>query len=217
MMIKSFTNRFPYVGPIFWMISIQYYIIQGLVAAGWKLPYSYTQNTISDLGNTVCGEYGGRYVCSQSHSLMNASFIVLGITMMFGALLIYQEFQRSRGTLVGFIFMGLAGFGTLLVGLFPENTINLLHILGAFLAFMIGNLALIILGFSLDLTKSFRFYTLLSGFVTVAATFLFVSHTYLGLGLGGMERIASYPQTAWIIVFGAYISRVRVRAQLSKR
>ncbi|MBC3640997.1 hypothetical protein H8J56_27975, partial [Klebsiella sp. Kps] len=71
--------------------------------------------------------------------------IMLGITMAIGSLLIYHEFPRSRATLIGFSCMALAGFGTLLVGVFPENTVFLLHGLGAFLALGVGNASLVIL------------------------------------------------------------------------
>ncbi len=62
-MIKTFTDRYPFVGPLIWMLSIQYYIIQVVVAMAWTSPYSLLRNTISDLGNTACGSYGGRFVC----------------------------------------------------------------------------------------------------------------------------------------------------------
>lgn len=114
-------DRFPLVGPIFWMVSIQYYVIQLVVARAWTTHFSLTSNLISDLGNTACGQYSGRFVCSPEHALMNASFLTLGLTMIVGSVLIYHEFRESRGTAVGFGFMALAGAGTLLVGLFPEN------------------------------------------------------------------------------------------------
>ncbi|HSX14752.1 MAG TPA: DUF998 domain-containing protein [Candidatus Saccharimonadales bacterium] len=211
-MVKTFTDRFPFVGPIFWMVSFQYYLAQLIVAAAWTIPYSITINTISDLGNTVCGIYNGRYVCSPRHALMNVSFVTLGITMMIGAVLIYQEFRENLGGLIGFSFMGLAGLGTILVGLFPENVNATWHQLGAALPFFVGNLSMIILGLSLDIPRPLKIYTLFSGFISLTAAVLFTSHHFLSLGGGGMERIAAYPQTMWIIVFGLYISTNHLKA-----
>jgi len=159
--VKAFQNRYPFVGPIFWAVSIQYYLVQIVVALGWEQPYSWLHNTISDLGNTACGPYGDRYVCSPHHALMNVSFITLGVTMILGSMLIYQEFEKSLASAIGFWFMALAGFGTILVGMFPENTISWLHVLGASLPFLIGNMGLIILGLNLAMPKSLRFYTLI--------------------------------------------------------
>jgi hypothetical membrane protein len=209
--IQTFHDRYPLVGPTFWVISLQYFVTQLAVASGWPRPYSWLHNAISDLGNTACGIYGDRYVCSPYYTWMNASFIVLGATMVAGSLLIYQEFRKSRASLAGFSFMGLAGIGTILVGLFPENTISALHSLGAILPFLIGNIGLIVLGLSLDISRSFRIYSVLSGVVALVALPLFYTHNYLGLGLGGMERLTAYPQTVWLILFGMYMSRSRFR------
>jgi hypothetical membrane protein len=205
-MIKTFTDRYPLIGPVVWVSSVQYFVIQMIAGQTYKTAYSLRFNTISDLGNTMCGTYSGRYVCSPLHNLMNASFIVLGVTMTSGALLIYQEFRRDAMTLIGFSFMALAGFGTLIVGLFPENTVTFLHTSGASLPFVLGNTALIILGVSLAIPKLLRCYTLLSGLVALTALVFFYTQHYLGIGIGGMERFVAYPQTLWLIVFGLYIS-----------
>jgi hypothetical membrane protein len=204
--IRTFTDRYPLIGPVVWVSSVQYFVIQIIAGQTYKTAYSLRLNTISDLGNTVCGMYSGRYVCSPLHNLMDASFIVLGITMASGALLIYQEFRRDTMTLIGFSFMALAGFGTVLVGLFPENTISILHTSGASLPFLLGNIGLIILGTSLAIPKLLRYYTLLSGVIALIALVFFYTQHYLGIGIGGMERFVAYPQTLWLIAFGLYIS-----------
>ncbi len=206
-MIRTFTDKYPFVGPLFWIISVQYFIVQLIVASAWSVPFSLTKNTISDLGNTYCGVYGVRYVCSPQHGLMNASLIILGITMIVGATLIYQEFRENLGSFIGFTCMAVAGFGTLLVGLFPENTVNIVHILGAAMPFLIGNIGLLILGTALELPKPLKIYTIASGLVALVALVFFTTHTYLGLGIGGMERLTAYPQTLWLIVFGVYMSK----------
>ncbi len=137
-MIQTFNDRYPLVGPAFWISSVQYFITQIVVAHAWTNHYSLSRNTISDLGNTVCGVYSGRFVCSPLHSWMNASFVVLGL--------------------------------------------------------------------ALDIPRAFRYYTILSGLIALIALLLFYTHTYLGLGQGGMERLTAHPQTIWLIVFGIYIS-----------
>lgn len=143
---------------------------------------------------------------------MNASFITLGVTMVVGAVLIYQEFKESAGSAIGFGFMAAAGFGTLIVGLVPENSLSGLHFIGALLPFLVGNLGLIILGLALDIPRSLRFYTLLSGVMSLLALAFFTTHNYLGIGIGGMERLTAYPQTMWLIVFGVYISSNHIRS-----
>jgi hypothetical membrane protein len=214
--IAVFTDRYPLLGPFVWILCVQYFFIQLIAAAAWVRPYSWRLNVISDLGNSACGIYSGRYVCSPAHGLMNASLLVLGTTMAVGALLIYNEFKKNSASFAGFLLMGLGGIGTVLVGAFPENTVPVMHAFGAFLALLIGNVSMVVLALALQRVRTgFRFYTFFSGMFSILAFILFVSHIYLGLGQGGMERLASYPQTAWLVLFGLYMSATRVRARLS--
>lgn len=207
--IKVFTDRYPLLGPVIWILSIHYFIVQLLVSAAWThVPYSWRYNTISDLGNTACGLTNGRFACSPLHALMNSSFIVLGLIMAIGSLLIFQEFRESRGTLTGFSLMALAGFGTVVVGLFPENTIGALHVLGASLPFLLGNLSLVILSIALyKIGPKARICTFISGFIPLLLLVPFLDGRYGLFGIGGMERLIAYPQTIWLILFGLYMSR----------
>lgn len=138
---------------------------------------------------------------------MNVSFVALGLSMSLGSFLMHRQYSKSIAGAVGFGCMCLAGLGTILVGTFPENTISTLHIVGAALPFLVGNLSLVILGFALQMPRVLRYYTIISGFVALAALLLFLTHNYLGLGIGGMERITAYPQTIWLIVLGVYSIR----------
>jgi hypothetical membrane protein len=213
--IKIFTDRYPLIGPSVWILSIQYFVVQIIVALHYTPTYSVRFNTISDLGNTVCGIYSGRVVCSPLHNLMNASFIVVGLTMTLGSVLIYQEFKQNQRTFIGFSCMALAGLGTIIVGLFPENTVSQLHILGATLPFLIGNIGLVVLGLSLNIPRIFRYYTILSGGVALIALAFFYTNHYGSLGIGGTERVVAYPQTIWLIVFGIYLSKSRFKTLLN--
>ncbi len=217
-MIRVFANRYPLVGPLLWALSLQYFAVQIIVAQAWKIPpYSIFHNTISDLGNTSCGSYNLNYVCSPLHSLMNASFIMLGITMFFGSFLIYQEFRKTSFSALGFSAMGASAIGTAMVGLFPENSISALHILGASLPFLIGNIGLIILGKVLDLPRWFSVSTVIGGMLTIVFLGLFITHNYLGVGIGGMERLVAYPQTFWLVSLSAYMTRNHYKNVMPRR
>ena len=189
------------VEPLFWMLCTQYYIVQLLVARAWKTPFSLRNNTISDLGNTACGLYGIRNVCSPLHGLMNASFLLLGLLMLGGAALVCNRYSKSRAAQIGCVFIGLAGLGSILVGIFPENSIGTLHISGAALSFVFGNLGLISFGYVRDFSPYLRICAFLLGTIALLALVGFMTQTYLGLGIGGMERIVAYPQTMWLIAF----------------
>src|SRR5260221_10274740 len=100
--IHIFTDRYPWLGPLIYFLSIEFFVIQGIVAKAWALPFSLRFNTISDLGATTCGLVDSRNVCSPLHPLMNLALIITGCTMAVGSLLIFQEFRRNRSTFIGF-------------------------------------------------------------------------------------------------------------------
>ncbi len=193
-------------GPLLWASSIQYFIVQLIVIVAWTVPHSFANNFISDLGNTECGTYAGLAVCSPLHLLMNLSFVTFGITMFVGSMLLWRRFERNKLSTFGFLLMMAAGVGTMLVGLFPENTINSLHMLGAVLGLGVGNLSVLFLGIGLGhIHPAMRTYTILSAVLSLTAFVLFAIAEYAGLGRGGMERLISYPFTVWMITFGIYL------------
>jgi hypothetical membrane protein len=79
-----------YVGALAKLSVLQYFVAEAAVIGAWagEDPYSRRTGYISDLGAVACGEFDGRDVCSPAHLLMNASFVVQGLGMMIGALLL---------------------------------------------------------------------------------------------------------------------------------
>lgn len=198
--------HYPKLGPVLYVTSIQYFLIQLVVALRWSPPYSLSRDTISDLGNTACGTWNGRYVCSPLHSLMNASFVTLGITMILGSVLISRYFATGPTSVAGFAAMAIAGVGVIMVGFFPENSAPTLHELGAAIPFALGNASLIILALSFEVPAVLRAYFFLSGMVALLGLVAFASRHYLGLGEGGLERVVAYPQTICLIAIGCYMT-----------
>jgi hypothetical membrane protein len=220
---KTFNARYDWMGPTIATLSAWYFLAQIIVAwvfnpARGSHPggpeYSFVKNTISDLGNTACGKYRGSQVCSPRYVLMDLSFAVLGVAMAVGSLLIYREFAGSQlrrerlAALVGFIFLAVAGVGTIMVGSFPENTNGTAHATGAGVAIVGGNLGILLLGFALvSIPEGLRQFMLASASVSLVAAFCFGLNHPFGLGAGGIERIAAYPETVWLIMLGIYITR----------
>jgi hypothetical membrane protein len=210
--LGAVSDRYPWLGPIIFVSSSLYFFAQIAVAWVFHPAYSVIDNSISDLGNTTCGLYGGNEVCSPRHVLMNVAFVFLGLVMASGSMLLYQEFagrQRAErlAARVGFGCMAIGGAGTVLVGVFPENTSHVMHVTGAALAIGVGNLGIFVLGAVLRLPESMRRYMLVFSTVSVTALFLFASHKSFGIGPGTTERIAAYPETVWLISFGLYVWR----------
>ena len=163
---------------------------------------------ISDLGNTSCAFYppgASTYISSPLHLGMNASFILLGLTMFAGAVLTRESFAPRWERSAAIFFFTLASLGVILVGLYPENENVARHATGAAFNFVGGNLGLILFGrafLSAPRRSSLSRFSIAAGALGMVATALFVSDQYLGLGPGGMERLAAYPIPIWQIVAG---------------
>jgi hypothetical membrane protein len=196
------------LGPVLYVTGMQYFAVQFLVALRWPKPYSLSRDTISDLGNTSCGIWNGRYVCSPLHDLMNGSFIVLGVTMLLGSLLMFRQYGKGRIAAAGFTAMGLSGLGVIIVGIFPENSVPALHGLGSVLPFTLGNAALTAMALSLAMPPLLRLCVSLSGVAALLALTVYASSHYLGFGEGGIERAVAYPQTICLAVIGCYLIAV---------
>lgn len=216
--IRFFADRYDWMGPFIAVLSSWYFAAQVLVAWVFRPPYSFVSNTISDLGNTACPPPHSD-LCSPRHVVMNVSIIALGVTMIVGAVLIFSEFsfaddRRERSAAwAGFGCMALGGAGAVLVGAVPENVNTLhLHTVGTAAAIGFGQLAILILGLALgqvdDWLREFMLVTSL--LVLLVGISIAFKHQF-GLGAGAAERLAQYPESLWLILFGLYISRDHYR------
>jgi hypothetical membrane protein len=202
------TPRMIRLGAIVWILAIQFFVMQLIVQSAWTTPFSLTENYISDLGNTTCAPYpvgSNSYVCSPWHAAMNISFISLGIIIPVGIALIWRAFPPGRACMFGLALLALAGPGEMLVGLFPENVNITPHSIGAAAHFVSGNLGIVVLGIAIAATRRqnvLAIFSIIAGMLGLLATALFIRGSYLGLGIGGMERIAAYPLPLWLIVVG---------------
>jgi len=200
-------------GAFIWVLVIQFFIAQIIVQSAWTTPFSLTANYISDLGNTACGPYpvgSSMYVCSPWHAGMNASFMVQGLIILVGVALIYRAFPAGRTRTLGLVLLALAGPGSILVGLFPENVNITPHTIGAAAHFVSGNLGIVVLGIALAAThrqSALAIFSIILGSVGLLATALFISGHFLGMGIGGMERFAAYPLPLWLIMAGVSFLR----------
>lgn len=130
--------------------------------------------------------------------IFNTSVIILGLTYVLAAYSMLDTI-KSKPFLAALAVSGLAVIG---VGLFPENT-GLPHAIFALITFLVGAATVLLSSRVVKGLLSYMFIVL--GAVSFAAIILGISAHYLGLGFGGMERIATYPIFIWSIAFGSYI------------
>ncbi|MFH8836373.1 DUF998 domain-containing protein [Streptomyces sp. NPDC017868] len=198
------------IGCAAWIAGVgQFFVVHGIVESAWVRPYSWAHNNISDLGNALCAlqsEPEPRFICSPEHSLMNGSFVVLGALLAVGAVLTGPLWRRGAAAVTARVLVAGAGLGFVLAGLAPADTDENLHVLGALLIMGLGNIGLVAAGGGLarELPGALRRATSALGLVALTAFGLFLSRHYLGLGMGGMERVAALPVLLWALAAGAY-------------
>jgi hypothetical membrane protein len=193
--------------------AVQYAVVQLVAAAAWSRPYSLKNNYISDLGNTACGMFHvphgtPYYVCSPDHGAMNASFVIFGVLTIAGAVLLRRIWPAGHLTRWALVLWVLSGLGKIIVGLVPENTHIGLHLLGA-LNVPLASVAILLLSLAIRRTShTISFIGIVVAVVGLVGSVLSTggefagSSLYLGLGVGGAERLASYPGTLWMLMIG---------------
>lgn len=196
------------IGYAAWVAGVvQFFVVHGIVESAWARPYSWARNNISDLGNAHCAmqsEPQPRYICSPEHGLMNASFIALGTLLIVGVTFSGALWRRSATAIVARFLLACAGVGFALAGLAPADVHENQHVLGALLIMALGNIGLLLAGIGVtdDVPGPLRWATSLLGVTAIMALGLFLSHRYLGLGMGGMERVAAFPLLVWALSAG---------------
>jgi hypothetical membrane protein len=216
--IRLFTARYDWMGPVIVVLSSWYFAAQVLVAWVFRPQYSFVSNAISDLGNTGCPPPDSN-ICSPRHVVMNISIGILGLAMLVGSVLIFSEFSFSKdrrervAAIAGFACLALGGLGAILVGVVPENVNTAhLHTVGTAMAIGFGQLAILILGLVLrGIDDWLREFMLVTSLIVLLAGIAIAGKHQFGIGGGALERLAQYPESVWLILFGFYISRDHYR------
>jgi len=207
--------------------TLQYAIAQLVAASAWDPPYDWANNYISDLGNTRCGMFSMPHaapelVCSPLNAVMNASFILSGLLIIAGTLLLWMFWSPRKVAITAQVLWLIAGVGKVVVGWVPENTDIGLHTSAA-LNIPVGNVAILLLSIAifrqhrmLAITGIFLFvvsFTALS--LSIAAQFD-RPDLLLRLGAGGMERLSGYPSNFWLLMAGIVAIASSLHPQTSK-
>ena len=199
------------LGAVAWISTVQFFVTGAIVASRWSDPsYSYRLNTISSLGVTKCLNQGDLYICSPWHAAANVSWIIAGLCMLAGAVLTASVFPRDRIGRWGTWLFGVSGAGLTIVGANPDNLRGGLHGIGAVLAMVGGDIALILLGISLRRAGQWGRLAMAApvfgaaGLIALPLMLVFQSSAE-----GALERVAAYPIIAFYILFGLAIVLTR--------
>jgi hypothetical membrane protein len=214
-------TRLTLLGGSLYIVAVaQYFIAQFYVAQAWSPPYDWFNDYISDLGNTACAMFSvphgaPAYVCSPRHASMNAAFVASGVLLMAGTTALWKFWPGGTAIRGALTLLMIAGCGKILVGCAPENENIVLHAIAAFNIPVASLAALVIsvvtfrkqrtlalIGFGAFVLGAVG--TMLSIAAQVAGPALL-----LGLGPGGMERLAGYPANLWLVAVGLAAMDVR--------
>lgn len=109
-----------------------------------------------------------------------------------------------------FALLVVTALGMVGVGLFPEDMNNGAHVISAGTQFVTGNAAMIVFGTAANEARRWRAFAVFSitfGVTGLLATALFAQGYGLGLGVGGLERVAAYTLPIWLITAGVLMMR----------
>ena len=211
---------------------VQYFVAEAAVIEAWAGPEPYSRATgfISDLGAVSCGVYEDRDVCSPMHLLMNASFVVQGLALVLGALFLTagllcvaarpgvpaRRFHTNSVRVLAKpwilavairILTGVAGVGTIIVGLVPEDYGSPWHLAGALMFFIGGGFALLLLGFLWMKQTPVSWFLAACGVVCVGALVV-GGVTAMDVPQPGLlERFMAYPVTVGLAAAGLVIAQ----------
>jgi hypothetical membrane protein len=158
----------------------------GTILSEILYPGYHVTSVISDLGVGPTGW------------LFNSSVFICGIFLIISAyLLLNIGINRYFSVL-----LGLAGLGSAMIGLIPETT-GVPHVIAALMAFVSGALGAVT-GYYV-FRGPFSIISPVLGIIALTATLLLASGLYFGLGMGGMERMITYPLIIWGLGAGAYL------------
>jgi hypothetical membrane protein len=210
------------IGALCWILCLEWFVGQAIAQAAWTTHYSMLKNYISDLGAVHCQYLTivvnpnytyHQYVCSPLYTVLDGSSILLGLLIVLGVILLRPIWPPMRLTTIGFTLVALYGVGRIIVGIFPEDVNLKLHVVGS-AGFLLGNIGSVLIGLSCWKALGWKAIVFVGiGIIGTLSFVLLLEAPQLGIGL--LERLASYPLTLWLVVLGIDIilSRRIVRSK----
>ncbi len=197
-----------------WLLAAPLFVAANLITGlAWRQPrFSWSTNNISDLGNVTCGMWDTtrpRDACSPWHVAMNSAMVSTGVLLALGVLLTWSALGPGiAARSVQLLTLAGAG-GYLLAGAYPADVNENKHFLGAILIFFLANGGMLVAALARrsPVLTSMRQLSLTLGLVGLGGTALFLAQVDLGIGVGGMERVAVFPLFIWTSAVAVRLAR----------
>lgn len=195
-------------GAIFFIAaSFVYLAAEAIAASAWIYPdYGYAYHYISDLGVSERMTIDDRSVYSPLAFVMNTGFILYGLLSASAYVCMFPLLKkRVRWLLI--LFAVIQGIGNMLVGLFPGESYDYasMHILGAGMAIIGGNVTLILFGFALrnhQISAFIKGIAMTLGNIGLIALVIMLTNDF---GYPAVfERLSVYTMTIWNLIYGTW-------------
>jgi hypothetical membrane protein len=209
-------------GAVVLIACVQYFIAEAIAAAAWRNPaYSYARNYISDLGVPGCpNALGARFICSPLSGIMNAGFLLEGSLAILALILLYPLAVDLRWRIAAATSFLVHAAGVITVGIWhasqPAANGLSLHVLGAFMAIIGGNVAIAIAGLASRRAGAPKWFALASvglGSVGLCGAIALTSTKILPPGL--LERVAVDSISVWKIATGSTLAAALLQGRLA--
>ncbi len=204
-------------GAWIWLGCLQFFVAEQVARFGWQGHYNFRSNYISDLGARGCTTA----ICSHWHTLMDGSFLLQGVLIAAGAVLLPRRVSPGALGWAARVFLLLSALGVAVVGYSPEDVDTNLHISGARLHFACGSLAMLLWGLASvvrrddapQAAQAAGAAFLAAGVATCGDLLLSLGSSTVNdvLSAGLVERLAAYPLPLWLAWTGWTLLRNRRR------
>jgi hypothetical membrane protein len=202
------------VAAVVWIVAGVGWLVGEAVTASAFPGYSYATNYISDLGVPEVAVFQGRAIDSPLSLVMNVTFVGQGVLFLLAGILIFRAVGAgARKTFL--VLAAIHAVGIALVGFVHGSEANLtsglvvFHFIGAALAIIAANTALIVAGVSSRGLGAPRVYRLASvalgaiGILSLVMLEIDSSTTAINVFPDGVwERAAVYTVIAWELMTG---------------
>jgi len=201
-------------GAIALILIAEYSIAETVTALAWKNPvYSYARNYISDLGVSGPGVvFEGRMINSPIYWVMNTAFAIEGILAVMAAILLRPLFSTKKWRITIPLLAIVHGIGIITVAIVhgsPEafhERIGILHVIGAFLAIVAGNIECMCAGIAAKRSGAPGWFTTYSIFLGVLGLVgLIFLAVVKSIPPGITERISVDTIILWDITTGIFL------------
>ncbi len=195
---------------LLWLVQPVSILLEVAVWGFVSAPYSFWDNTISDLGAVSCASIaypsGPVPVCSPAHAVLNGGFVIAGAALMVGAILLLRSRPGSRLATAACVLWVISGISSVVTGLVPLDVDLELHALVSTPAILLQPVALVLHATAYARRDPRWWSAVVVGVLAAGAAVVFLLRLDTTWG-GLLERAAIWPVLLCLPLIGVCAGR----------